>query len=102
MGYVFTLYQIDFAQTQKPYRIGILFTHKNNDFGAISVTEQTAPRPSLKWTMNKLLSGFSMVLIYRGRNIFFLKYLGQTHGRGVKRQSKIFCTDVMSFFCRIC
>ena len=126
MGYVFTLYRIDFAQTQKPCRMGILFTHKNGDFGAISVTErscprviskleshildkcshytrqilrrhknhtgwgfcsqirtvisvplteQTAPRRSLKWTMNKLLYGFFMVLVYRGRSIFFLKYL---------------------------
>ena len=36
---MFTLCQIDFAQTQKPYRIGLLFTLKNGDFGAISVTE---------------------------------------------------------------
>ena len=26
------------AQVRKPYRIGLLFTHKNGDFGAISVT----------------------------------------------------------------
>ena len=40
-----------FAPAQKPYRIGILFTRKNGDFGAISVTERssTAPRRSLKW-----------------------------------------------------
>ena len=58
-----------------------------------------APRPS---PVTKLLSPFFMVLMYRGRSIFFLKHLGQTHGRSVQRQSKIFCTDVMSFFCRIC
>ena len=26
---------------RKPYRIGLLFTHKNDDFGAISVTERS-------------------------------------------------------------
>ena len=80
---MFTLYRIGFTPARKPHRIGLLFTHKNSDFGAISVTEQTAPRRSLKWTMKKLLSGFFMVLVYRGRSIFFVKYLGQTHGRGV-------------------
>ena len=25
----------------KPYRIGLLFTHKNGDFGAISLTERS-------------------------------------------------------------
>ena len=84
---MFTLYRIGFTPARKPYRIGLLFTHKDSDFGAISVTEQTAPRRadrrSLKWTMKKLLSGFFMVLVYRGRSIFFVKYLGQTHGRGV-------------------
>ena len=27
------------ASARKPYRIGLLFTHKNGDFGAISETE---------------------------------------------------------------
>ena len=34
---IFTLRQI--AQARKPHPIGLLFTHKNSDFGAISVTE---------------------------------------------------------------
>ena len=29
---MFTLYGIDFAQAQKPYRIEALFTHKNGVF----------------------------------------------------------------------
>ena len=36
---VFTLYRISFAPARKPHRIGLLFTLKNGDFGAISVTE---------------------------------------------------------------
>ena len=40
---MFTLYRIGFAQARKSCRIGLLmFTrHKNGDFGAISVTEQS-------------------------------------------------------------
>ena len=38
---MFTLSRIAFAQALKPYRTGLLFTHKNNDFGAISVTERS-------------------------------------------------------------
>ena len=49
MGYVFTLYRIDLAQTQKSYRVGLLFTHKNGDFGAISVTERSCAALSLNW-----------------------------------------------------
>ena len=33
---LFTRYRIAFAQARKSYRIGLLFTHKNGDFGAIS------------------------------------------------------------------
>jgi len=36
-----TLYQVAFAPTQKSYRIGLLFTHNNGNFGAISVTERS-------------------------------------------------------------
>ena len=36
--------------TRKPYPIGFLFTHKNGDFGAISVKRsEAAPRQSRKW-----------------------------------------------------
>ena len=42
---MFTLYWIVFAPAQKPYRIGILFTHNNGDFGAISVTERSCAAP---------------------------------------------------------
>ena len=30
---------------RKPYRIGLLFTHKNGDFGAISLTERSCAAP---------------------------------------------------------
>ena len=36
-----TLSRIAFARAPKPYRTGLLFTHKNSDFGAISVTERS-------------------------------------------------------------
>ena len=42
---LFTLYQIAFAQARKPYRIVLLFIHKNGDFGAISVTERSYAAP---------------------------------------------------------
>ena len=32
----------------KPYRIGLLFTHKNSDWGAISVTERSCATPISK------------------------------------------------------
>ena len=82
---MFTLYRIGFTPARKPHRIGLLFTHKDSDFGAISSHRANcaAPIADRKWTMKKLLSGFFMVLVYRGRSIFFVKYLGQTHGRGV-------------------
>ena len=37
---MFTIYRIAFPPAQKPYRIGIQFTHKNGDFEAISLTER--------------------------------------------------------------
>ena len=38
---MFTLYQVAFTPASKPYRIELLFTYKNGDFGAISVTERS-------------------------------------------------------------
>ena len=48
---MFTLYWIAFAPARKSYWIGLRFTHKNGDFGAISVKERgcAAPCQSLKW-----------------------------------------------------
>ena len=40
---MFTLYQIAFSPARKIYRIGLLFTHKNGDFGGISVTDCPTP-----------------------------------------------------------
>ena len=36
-----TLYWIAFVPPRKSYRIGILFTHMNGDFDAISMTEHS-------------------------------------------------------------
>ena len=38
---MFTLYLIAFAPARKQYRMGLLFTHKNGDFGANSVTQRS-------------------------------------------------------------
>ena len=56
-----TLYQIAFAPTQKSYRIGLLFTHKNGDFGAISVTGRSCPVPISK-VKRHILDGFYATL----------------------------------------
>ena len=45
---MFILYRITFALARKPNRIKLLFTRKNVNFGAISVTEQSCPTTSLK------------------------------------------------------
>ena len=42
---MFTLNQRVFEPAQKPYQIGILFTHKNGSFGAISVKERSCVVP---------------------------------------------------------
>ena len=46
---MFTSYWTAFAPARKSYRIELRFTHKNVDFGALSVTERSCPRQSLKW-----------------------------------------------------
>ena len=38
---VFKPYQIALTPARKPHRTGLLITHKNGDFGAISVTERS-------------------------------------------------------------
>ena len=38
---MYTVHHVAFAPARKPYQIGLLFTHKNGDFGAISVTAQS-------------------------------------------------------------
>ena len=42
---MFTPYWIAFAPARKPYRIALLFTHKNGDLGAISVTKRSCAEP---------------------------------------------------------
>ena len=46
-GYVYTI-PIDFVPARKQDRIGLLFTHKNGDIGAISVTERSCAAPISK------------------------------------------------------
>ena len=41
----FILVQTAFAPARKSYQIGLLTTQKNDDFGAISVTEQSFGAP---------------------------------------------------------
>ena len=43
-----TLCRVAFAPARKLYRIGLLFTRKNGDFGAISVTERSCAAPISK------------------------------------------------------
>ena len=43
--YVHTLYQTSLARARKPYRIGLLFTHKNGDCGAVSIIERSRAAP---------------------------------------------------------
>ena len=43
-----TLVQIAFAPARKSYWIGLLFTHKKGDFGAISVTDRSCATPIWK------------------------------------------------------
>ena len=46
---MFTLYQVAFALAKNwPYRIGLVFTHKNGDFGAISVAGRSYKAPISK------------------------------------------------------
>ena len=42
-----TLYLKDLAPAQKPYRIGLLLTHRNGDFRAVSVTKRSCTVPLL-------------------------------------------------------
>ena len=43
------LYQVAFALAKNwPYRIGLMFTHKNGDFGAISVAGRSYEAPISK------------------------------------------------------
>ena len=51
---LFTPHWIRFAPARKPYRIGLLFTHKNDNFGAKSVTKRTCTAPISKWRVTVL------------------------------------------------
>ena len=44
----FTHHWITFVRGRKLYRIGLLFTHENGNFGAISVTERSCTAPILR------------------------------------------------------
>ena len=45
---MFTINRIAFPPTRKPYWTGILFTHENGDFDAISLTERICATPISK------------------------------------------------------
>ena len=45
---MFTPYRIAFTTGRKPYRIWLLFTHKDTGFGAISLTERSCAAPISK------------------------------------------------------
>ena len=63
LGYAHWLFRIAFAPAWQPYRIGYLFTHKNGDFGAISVAERScaAPSPcrSRRWSVTYQIGSLS-------------------------------------------
>lgn len=65
---IFTLYPIAFALARKSYGMGLLFTHKNSDFGAITVTEPSwaahipkVERPNDIDSVNPFVSYFDAV-----------------------------------------
>ena len=45
---MFALYRDAFTPARKLYRVGRLFTYKNGDLGAISVTERSCTAPISK------------------------------------------------------
>ena len=47
-----TLYRITLAPARKPYRIGVLFTHNNGDFGEISVRDGSLFLLRVGWKMS--------------------------------------------------
>jgi len=49
-----TLYRKAFAPARKPYWIGLLFTHKNCDFDAISAAERSCAAPIPKVERHRL------------------------------------------------
>ena len=51
-----SLYQKAFTTARKPYRIWLLFTHKDTDFGAISLTERSCAAPISKGDVDLLTS----------------------------------------------
>ena len=65
---MFTLYEIAFAQTRNPERIGPLFTHDNGDFDAISVTKRSCAAMQMT-KMNKVKIGLKYIVLKRTENI---------------------------------
>ena len=55
---------IALAPARKPYQKGLLFTHKNGGFGAISVTERSCV--TFRWSVNRYRSGRTHTLGARG------------------------------------
>ena len=61
-----TLYRVAVAQARKSYRIGLLFTRKNGDFGAISVTERSCSVPISKWSVTHRTGSAQGGVLIRG------------------------------------
>ena len=59
---IVTLYQVAFMPAQKRYWIGLWFTHKNGDFGAISVMELSWVAPITKVENNTYRIGVHTIL----------------------------------------
>ena len=51
-----SLYRMAFTTARKPYRIWLLFTHKDTGFGAISLTERSCAAPIPKGDVDLLTS----------------------------------------------
>ena len=65
---MFTLYQIAFAQTRNPDRIGLLFTHDDGVFDAISVTKRSCAAMQMT-KMNNVEIDLKYIVLKRTENI---------------------------------
>ena len=65
---MFTLYQIAFAQTRNAERIGLLFTHGNGDFDAISETKRSCAAMQMT-KMNNVKIDLKYIVLKRTENI---------------------------------
>ena len=69
---MFTIYRIAFPPEKKPYWTGILFTHKNGDFYAISLTERISAARicKLESHISDSVHSIPYSLLCRGKKLF--------------------------------